>query len=154
MSSDAVTESNALTTDWNTFDDNQDDWGDYASVISELATEDEPEAVNTPETKTEQGEAMASFVDVALVVIEQVTSVISGFEFKFDETGKQKVLEAAVPVLNKHGNKALALFGGYIEEATLLVAVLALVFSAKKTIQLKKQEALANGEETKAVAVS
>ncbi|MBE8577950.1 hypothetical protein IQQ51_20790 [Vibrio sp. OPT18] len=97
---------------------------------------------------------MAGFVEIAFVIIEQVTSVTAGFDFEFDEKGKQKVIDAAVPVLNKHGNGILSVFGDYVEEVTLLIAVLALVLSAKKTVAKHKLEIIENGKETTAVSVS
>lgn len=154
MFSDNVTENQVVVMDDNDADAEKSEWGDFAHVISDLTKEEQPEAPTEPEPDKDKGEAMAGFVDVAFVVIEQVTSVISGFDFTFDEKGKQKVIEAAAPVLSKHSNRVMVLFGNYVEEATLFVAVLALVFSAKKTINQKKQEALINGQEAEAVAVS
>lgn len=134
-----------------------DDWGDFSSVLNQLEREE-----GVTESVTESGqpavedksEAMAGFVEIAFVIIEQVTSVTAGFDFEFDEKGKQKVIDAAVPVLNKHGNGILSVFGDYVEEVTLLIAVLALVLSAKKTVAKHKLEIIENGKETTAVSVS
>lgn len=86
-------------------------------------------------------------------ISEQATSIISGIDFAFDEKGKAEVIKAAIPVINKHGSQLLGLFGNYIEEATLLLAVLALIYTSKRHVTqlkvLKAQQEAANGEKAK-----
>ncbi|OLQ91496.1 hypothetical protein BIY20_01125 [Vibrio panuliri] len=142
-----------------TVDSNGDDWGDFSSVFNQLKTEEQqtesddeaPSAASEKVTYNNVTEdSMQALGSVVFVILEQVTSLAAGIEFHFDEKGKESVIQAAAPVLNKYN--AMSMFGNYIEEATLVIAVLGLLFSARQTIAKQKQEALANGKESEAVA--
>ncbi|WP_210501964.1 hypothetical protein, partial [Vibrio crassostreae] len=115
-----------------------DDWGDFGAVIDQLEqqeqTESEPVSLTgSTETVTEdKTEAMAGLLDVVFALTEQATSIISGVEFEFDGKGKQAVIDAAQPVFAKHGSTLMGVFGDYIEEATLLLAVLGLIYASKQ----------------------
>ncbi|MCX9562998.1 hypothetical protein IG518_10795, partial [Vibrio cholerae] len=95
-------------------------------------------------------------LNVVFTISEQATSIISGIDFAFDEKGKAEVIKAAIPVINKHGSQLLGLFGNYIEEATLLLAVLALIYTSKRHVTqlkvLKAQQEAANGEKSQTTA--
>lgn len=122
-----------------------DDWGDFDTVIKQLETEETGEAVtgdNALSTELDSGkaEAFEGFLGVMFTIAEQATSIISGIDFAFDEKGKTEVIKSALPVLQKHGDSVMSWFGDYIEEATLLIAVLALVYSSKRSISTLKTE--------------
>ncbi|MGI9947193.1 hypothetical protein [Vibrio hyugaensis] len=124
------------------------DWGDFSSVIDELEREESTavvdsdlSAANDEPAAPDKSEAVAGMLSVAFVLTEQATSAISNVNFAFDEKGKQAVIEAAQPVFAKHGNAIMAFFGNYIEEATLVIAVISLAFTSKrhvKALQLEK----------------
>ncbi|MGX1923925.1 hypothetical protein ACUALS_01645 [Vibrio sp. NH-7] len=126
-----------------------DDWGDFGGFIKQLETEESPTELTeetAPETEGLNDEALQGFMGVMFTLCEQATCIISGVEFSFDEKGKTEVINAAVPVLNKHGGSIMAVFGDYIEEATLLIAVLGLIYTSKRTI---KELAMQKAEEEK-----
>lgn len=129
-----------------------DDWGDFSSVINNLEqTEvstlaDMPTAANDDEYQP-KGEMFQGALSVLFTVAEQATTIISGVEFEFDEKGKEAVIDAALPVLEKHGDKVTAMFGNYMEEAVLGLAVLSLIYSARKSVA--QQKALLELEEKK-----
>ncbi|HFQ4946240.1 TPA: hypothetical protein ACGUVO_004298 [Vibrio vulnificus] len=138
-----------------------DDWGDFSTVISQLETHEKSEAdatesANVDASESVNSEAFEGLLNVVFTVSEQATSIISGIDFAFDEKGKTEVIKAAIPVINKHGSQLLGLFGNYIEEATLLLAVLALVYTSKRHVTqlkiLKLQQEAANAESQKATA--
>ncbi|ASA54427.1 hypothetical protein [Vibrio gazogenes] len=152
-------------------DTSTDDWGDFSAVIDALnqqenkPTEPDDTEPNKSDDKEEQSEAAAAFLDIAFVVTEQVTSMLVGFEFEFDEKGKTKVIEAAKPVLTKHSEGIfMKMLGNYFEEATLLFAIITLGYSTRKQIvktkKLIAQQAKQDrgegeyAEEATAVAVS
>ena len=130
-----------------------DDWGDFGAVIQQLEQQEqadsetvnvtEPNATNQDTTET-NSEAVAGLLEVAFTLTEQATAVISGVEFEFDAKSKQAVIDAAIPVFEKHGSTLMAVFGGYIEEATLVLAILGLVYASRKqleALQRSKMEA-------------
>ncbi|ELJ8870926.1 hypothetical protein J7956_23335, partial [Vibrio parahaemolyticus] len=78
-------------------------------------------------------------LSVLFTIAEQATTIISGVDFEFDEKGKAAVIDAALPVLEKHGDTVTSMFGNYMEEAVLGLAVLSLVYSAKKTMAYQKE---------------
>jgi hypothetical protein len=128
-------------------------WPNFDTAIGQLETEEKAAEVaeaNTEESDEEPeglgDEALQGMLSVMFTFCEQATCIISGVEFSFDEKGKNQVIEAAVPVLNKHGGSFLAMFGGYAEEATLLMAMLSLIYTSKRTI---KQLAIEKAEEEK-----
>jgi len=126
-----------------------DDWGDFGLVIEQLETEEKPSELteeSAPETEGMNDEALQGFMGVMFTLCEQATCIISGIEFSFDDKGKTEVINAAVPVLNKHGGSIMAVFGDYIEEATLLIAVLGLIYTSKRTI---KELAIQKAEQEK-----
>ena len=126
-----------------------DDWCDFGGFIKQLETEESPTELTeetAPETEGLNDEALQGFMGVMFTLCEQATCIISGVEFSFDEKGKTEVINAAVPVLNKHGGSIMAVFGDYIEEATLLIAVLGLIYTSKRTI---KELAIQKAEEEK-----
>ncbi|KQB00776.1 hypothetical protein CGT92_12270 [Vibrio metoecus] len=137
-----------------------DDWGDFSNVISQLASDeksanDESSVVAEP-AQSVSSEAFEGLLNVVFTISEQATSIISGIDFSFDEKGKAEVIKAAIPVINKHGSQLLGLFGNYIEEATLLLAVLALIYTSKRHVTqlkvLKAQQEAANGEKSQTTA--
>lgn len=134
-----------------------EDWGDFNAAIEALELDETSVNVtdsdNNKQSETEQDrdEAVAGFLEMAFVLTEQATCAISGVEFTFDEKGKQKVIEAAQPVLSKHGSSMMSVFGQYIEEATLLMAIVALVYSSRMTILSLKTESLNEKAEVSSV---
>ena len=131
-----------------------DDWGDFGAVIDQLEQQEqgETDSVNltdSTETVTEdKTEAMAGVLDIVFALTEQATSMISGVEFEFDGKGKQAVIDAAQPVFAKHGSTLMGVFGDYIEEATLLLAVLGLIYASKQQMAVLMQAKEAEGEQT------
>ncbi|MDE1210803.1 hypothetical protein [Vibrio aestuarianus] len=138
-----------------------DDWGDFDVVIKQLETEEAPtestegSALST-ETEGVSTEAFEGLLSVVFTIAEQATSIISGIDFAFDEKGKNEVIKAAIPVLSKHGGELLGWFGDYVEEATLLLAVLALVYTSKRHITelkvYKAEQEKRDAEKAKATA--
>ncbi|CAH7103465.1 conserved hypothetical protein [Vibrio chagasii] len=132
-----------------------DDWGDFGAVIDQLEQQEqgETDSVNltdSTETVTEdKTEAMAGLLDIVFALTEQATSIISGVEFEFDGKGKKAVIDAAQPVFAKHGSTLMGVFGDYIEEATLLLAVLGLSYSSKQQMAVLMQAKEVEGEQTK-----
>ncbi|MBE3662624.1 hypothetical protein BOO91_16930 [Vibrio navarrensis] len=138
-----------------------DDWGDFSSVISQLESHEKSEAdaiasATVEATESVSPEAFEGLLSVVFTVTEQATSIISGIDFAFDEKGKSEVIKAAIPVINKHGSSILGMFGNYIEEATLLLAVLALIYTSKRHVAqlklLRAQQEAVNGEKDQAAA--
>jgi len=131
-----------------------DDWGDFGAVIDQLEqqeqTESEPVSLTgSTETVTEdKTEAMAGLLDIVFALTEQATSMISGVEFEFDGKGKQAVIDAAQPVFAKHGSTLMGVFGDYIEEATLLLAVLGLIYASKQKMAALMQAKETESEQT------
>ncbi|MEZ8618642.1 hypothetical protein AB4483_25155 [Vibrio splendidus] len=131
-----------------------DDWGDFGAVIDQLEqqeqTESEPVSLTgSTETVTEdKTEAIAGLLDIVFALTEQATSMISGVEFEFDGKGKQAVIDAAQPVFAKHGSTLMGVFGDYIEEATLLLAVLGLIYASKQQMAALMQAKETESEQT------
>ena len=131
-----------------------DDWGDFGAVIDQLEqqeqTESEPVSLTgSTETVTEdKTEAIAGLLDIVFALTEQSTSMISGVEFEFDGKGKQAVIDAAQPVFAKHGSTLMGVFGDYIEEATLLLAVLGLIYASKQQMAALMQAKETESEQT------
>lgn len=124
----------------------EDDWGDFGGFIKELESEEVATDVSAlpteAETESVSSEAFEGFLGIMFTVAEQATSIIAGVDFSFDDKGKAEVISAALPVLSKHGSTLMQVFGDYIEEATLLIAVLALVYTSKRHLtQLKTAKA-------------
>ncbi len=121
-----------------------DDWGDFGAVIDQLEqqeTEDQPKPEEEQPAEQNNSEALEGLLNVVFTITEQATSIITGVDFEFDAKGKQQVIEAAEPVFTKHGGRLMGVFGNYIEEATLALALLALMYTAQK--ELKKQRVMA-----------
>lgn len=131
-----------------------DDWGDFGAVIDQLEQQEQGETdsvhlTDSTETVTEdKTEAMAGLLDIVFALTEQATSIISGVEFEFDGKGKQAVIDAAQPVFAKHGSTLMGVFGDYIEEATLLLAVLGLIYSSKQQMAVLMQAKEVESEQT------
>ncbi|EKO3929995.1 hypothetical protein [Vibrio fluvialis] len=124
----------------------EDDWGDFGGFIKALESEEVATDVSAlpteAETESVSSEAFEGFLGIMFTVAEQATSIIAGVDFSFDDKGKAEVISAALPVLSKHGSTLMQVFGDYIEEATLLIAVLALVYTSKRHLtQLKSAKA-------------
>ncbi len=123
-----------------------DDWGDFSAVISQLEEQEQAktELVNSTEpteaAAEDKADAMEGLLNIVFTLTEQVTSVLSGVEFEFDQKGKTAVIEAAQPVFTKHGQSLMGVFGNYIEEATLMLAIIGLVYASKKQVQTLKQQ--------------
>lgn len=130
-----------------------DDWGDFSSVLTDLEQTEVSVLSNAPTTAANDdeykpaGEMFEGALSVLFTIAEQATTIISGVEFEFDEKGKAAVIDAALPVLQKHGDAVTSMFGDYIEEAVLGLAVLSLIYSAKKS--MAQQKALLELEEKK-----
>lgn len=133
-----------------------DDWGDFGSVINQLEEQEKTDSdliglTESAEAETEdKTQAMAGLLNILFALTEQATSIISGVEFEFDGKGKQAVMDAAEPVFAKHGNALMGVFGDYIEEATLLLAVLGLIYASKKQLVMLQQSKEVDGEKTEA----
>lgn len=131
-----------------------DDWGDFGAVIDQLEQQeqggtDSVHLTDSTETVTEdKTEAMAGLLDIVFALTEQATSIISGVEFEFDGKGKKAVIDAAQPVFAKHGSTLMGVFGDYIEEATLLLAVLGLIYSSKQQMAVLMQAKEVESEQT------
>jgi hypothetical protein len=132
-----------------------DDWGDFGAVIEQLEQQEQGETdsvslTDSTEAVTEdKTEAMAGLLNIVFALTEQATSIISGVEFEFDGKGKQAVIDAAQPVFAKHGSTLMGVFGDYIEEATLLLAVLGLIYTSKQQMAVLIQAKEVEGEQTK-----
>ena len=122
---------------------------DYSHVVNsledtekqEIFEEQQAQEPAQEEKDTLNPEALEGFLGIMFSMAEQATSAISGVDFAFDEKGKTDVIQNAVPVLNKHGGQLLGVFGSYVEEASLVIAVVVLVFSSKRHItELKIQK--------------
>ncbi|MCF7497492.1 hypothetical protein L3V35_21090 [Vibrio sp. L5-1] len=131
-----------------------DDWGDFGAVIDQLEQQEQGETDSVSLTESTESvtedktEAMAGLLDIVFALTEQATSIISGVEFEFDGKGKQAVIDAAQPVFAKHGSTLMGVFGDYIEEATLLLAVLGLIYSSKQQIAVLMQAKEVESEQT------
>lgn len=125
-----------------------DDWGDFGLVIDQLEKQETDKHNETSVDATDDAvddvnsEALEGFLNVAFTITEQITSFFAGVDFEFDAKGKQQVIEAATPVMNKHGGRLMGVFGDYMEEATLLMALLALAYTARKELATQKAMAL------------
>ncbi|WP_243978177.1 hypothetical protein [Vibrio natriegens] len=130
-----------------------DDWGDFSSVLTDLeqtevsVLSDAPTTAANDDEYKPAGEMFEGALSVLFTIAEQATTIISGVEFEFDEKGKAAVIDAALPVLQKHGDAVTSMFGDYMEEAVLGLAVLSLIYSAKKS--MAQQKALLELEEKK-----
>lgn len=134
-----------------------DDWGDFSGFISGLEAEEKAESEPEQTEEQEEGispEAFEGILGVMFTVVEQATSLIAGVDFAFDCKGKAEVTRAAVPVLSKHGGQFLGWFGDYIEEATLLIAVLCLVHGARSQLKELKQQKIEREKDEKQVPVA
>ena len=124
-----------------------DGYGSFDSFISELESSEQsdvPTQAQPEDTEPDAGEAFEGMLNIVLTIAEQATSIISDVEFNFDDKSKAAIVDAAKPVINKHGKGMLGAFGDYMEEATLIMALLALMYTSKRQLkQLKhvKQEA-------------
>ncbi|EJV5951219.1 hypothetical protein N7I24_003782 [Vibrio alginolyticus] len=122
-----------------------DDWGDFSAVISGLEQTEVSELTDLPteaandDNHQPAGEMFEGALSVLFTIAEQATSIISGVDFEFDEKGKAAVIDAALPVVEKHSDSVSSLFGDYMQEAVLGLAVLSLVYSAKKTMAYQKE---------------
>lgn len=131
-----------------------DDWGDFGAVIDQLEQQEQGETESVSLTESTESvtedktEAMAGLLDIVFALTEQATSIISGVEFEFDGKGKQAVIDAAQPVFAKHGSTLMGVFGDYIEEATLLLAVLGLIYSSKQQMAVLMQAKEVESEQT------
>ncbi|MEZ9583382.1 hypothetical protein AB4230_13955 [Vibrio cyclitrophicus] len=129
-----------------------DDWGDFGAVIDQLEQQEQGETdsvslTDSTEAVTEdKTEAIAGLLDIVFTLTEQTTSMMSGIEFEFDGKGKQAVIDAAQPVFAKHGSTLMGVFGDYIEEATLLLAVLGLIYASKQQMAVLMRAKEAEGE--------
>lgn len=130
------------------------DWGDFSAVITQLEQQESATAVTDSETEQtepvteDKSESVALLLSGVFSLAEQATSALSGVEFEFDAKGKEEVINAALPVLAKRGDSLIAVFGDYIEEGALLLAVIGLVVGARKSIAAAK--AHQGGEDGKA----
>ncbi|EQL92920.1 hypothetical protein D035_3628 [Vibrio parahaemolyticus VP250] len=116
----------------------------FSAVISGLEQTEVSELTDLPteaanDDSKPAGEMFQGALSVLFTIAEQATTIISGVDFEFDEKGKAAVIDAALPVLEKHGDTVTSMFGNYMEEAVLGLAVLSLVYSAKKTMAYQKE---------------
>ncbi|UAB70650.1 hypothetical protein INR79_01610 [Vibrio sp. SCSIO 43132] len=122
-----------------------DDWGDFSSVIRQFEQEENPASSELTEPQSaapevDKTEAGAALAETALVVIEQITSFATGLEFEFDAKGRASVAAAVGPVLNKHDGVVAGLMGRYLEEGTLILAIIGLMYTARFNLQKLKAE--------------
>ncbi len=115
-----------------------DDWGDFDAVINQLEQQEQTEAeALEPETEqvdSSKVEAAGDLLHALFGISEKAISHISEVEFTFDEKDKSEVVEASKPVLEMHGDGLLRMFGDYMPYATLLIAIIALIYSSKKRL--------------------
>ncbi|ODS09813.1 hypothetical protein [Vibrio scophthalmi] len=141
-----------------------DDWGDFSNVLAQLEQQEKHEDSELDaETTTANIEANTESIEIILGglfgMVEQVTGAMAGVKFQFDEQGKQDVIKAAIPVLEKRGDAALVKFlGDYAQEGALLIAVVMLLVGARSSIKhakLEKRQSLEvdNGEKASADSV-
>ncbi|MCC3821601.1 hypothetical protein CV742_18020 [Vibrio parahaemolyticus] len=128
-----------------------DEWGDFSTVIHQLEQQeskhDEPREASANQAVTESKEdAVEGLLEVVFTLSEQVASLISGVEFQFDEKNKQAVVDAAIPVFHKHGRELMGAFGDYLEEATLMIAIIGLAYSSKRQLEILKQQKIENSK--------
>lgn len=130
----------------------QDHWSALFQSAASLSDDEkqqaeEQEQQSQEDQKTKENEispATAEFIEDSLGFVfsttEVTTSMLSGVSFKLDEVGKQKVTEAAIPVIAKHGGKWLTACGNYFGELALLYAVFFLVKSSREHLAVLKEE--------------
>ncbi len=129
-----------------------DDWGDFNAVISQLEQQEtkteltEEASEDTASNVEDKSESVSLFLDGMFTLAEQATTALSGVDFQFDAQGKEKVITAALPVLSKRGDGLMAVFGDYIEEGALLLAVIGLILGARQTISRAKALGGEHGE--------
>ncbi|WP_028025586.1 hypothetical protein [Enterovibrio calviensis] len=135
-----------------------DPWGNFDPFIDELKNEETKPIETIEADKPKEGaissDAVGGLLDVAFTFVEQVTSQLAGVRFRFDEQGKTAVIEAAQPVLDKNDGELMKLFGGYVHEATLVFAVVGLVFGSKQHLVELKQEKWERENEKSLAAVA
>jgi hypothetical protein len=132
---------------------NDSEWGDFGNVIKQL---EQQESTESQETETQETVEVDSSETIELLLssmfnlTEQAISSLNEIEFSFDERGKDEVIQASVPVLKKYGSVALEGFQ-YLEEATLVIAVIGLVISTRITVKnakaIKQAEADKGGDD-------
>jgi hypothetical protein len=136
------------------------DWGNFAPALQRLEAEEkaqETEAVTEHQTDSEpdNSAAIEALLHFAFLLFEKGTSMLHGVSFKFDEESRRDVTQAAIPVLHKHNAVVSGWMGNYIEEGTLLIAVLSMVIATRdelKTLKKAKQEAQQHEQEKKRTA--
>lgn len=134
---------------------NDDSWPAFDAAIAQIESQETAKAANNDSLgeKDEEAQAKAQEFEGILhslfTLSEGAISKLARVDFAFDERGKQDVISATVPVLNKYGSDWLDNFK-YLEEATLLIAVFALGISSRKAIldakAQQQQEEIQQGE--------
>lgn len=121
-----------------------DDWGNFDAVIHQLENEEQAHSEHSGELSTavdvDNTASLQAFLEVMFMVVEKGTAMFSGVDFKFDEQSREEVTQAAVPVLSKHGTAVSGWFGDYLEEATLALAVLGLIYTTRMNLKTLKAE--------------
>ncbi|MCL9782095.1 hypothetical protein M9194_11720 [Vibrio sp. S4M6] len=130
----------------------QDHWSALFKSAATMHEDEKKQAVEAEEQKQEEetpkenevSPATAAMIETSLGAVfgvtEIATSVISGVKFQLDEEGKQKVSEAAVPVIAKYGGQWLAACGSYAGELVLLCALGHLIYSSRLHLSELKEE--------------
>ncbi|SEG21611.1 hypothetical protein [Vibrio hangzhouensis] len=131
---------------------------DLAQLDNELSGE--PLEPSEPEQSGMDSAAVVGMTEMGLFMSEQYISSAAGVEFAFDETAKQKFLEATAPLVEKYGLTWLGWFDAYKEEILFGLATFGLGYSGFTTIKRLQSEKAANdaalkqggkdGEEAKA----
>ncbi|USD99048.1 hypothetical protein JKJ11_08595 [Vibrio sp. SCSIO 43133] len=115
-------------------------------------TSDDSYETKTPEQIEGEKVSSAMLLNALFAGLEQMTAAIAGVPFQFEPSCKDAVVEAAYPVLAKQDKGAL--FGGYVEEATLIITLMTLLaVSVTQVKRLKSVEGKPN-ESTTATALS
>ena len=124
------------------------EWGVSLEQLEQTETEQSTALeVNSLESEHNDSDedkklALMMFSGAAFGAMEEVISLFAGVDFQFSERAVNRVTEAAYPVLKKRDFSDL--FGDYIEEATLVLAILGLVYASRKqleALQRSKMEA-------------
>ncbi|MGF1747726.1 hypothetical protein [Vibrio cionasavignyae] len=99
---------------------------------------DNPQLTKSPEEVEAEKEASAMLLRALFSGLEQMTGVIAGVSFEFQPSCKEAVIEAAYPVFAKQDKNKL--FGGYVDEATLIITLMTLVVVSVTQVKRLKAE--------------
>ncbi len=134
-----------------------DDWGDFDAVIHQLEAQEQSESTEVatltePVDNSSKVEAAGDLLNAVFGLSEKAISHMSGVTFTFDERDKAEVIDASKPVLEMHGDGLLSLFGDYLPYATLIAAIIGLIYSSKCRLAELKAQGGEHGKEDSAAA--